>query len=172
MATTYALSTVAAISVRANNVATTDLSTITDPLNLAKALSLAAGTGSGKADTVYHKKHTIAAGVSDVTINFEDGSMDDVYGVPVEIDQLKLLLIHNPPTDSTLEIGGAQAGEELPIFADPLSDIVIIQGGGTFVWLGGLVGLDITSNGELKLNRVGGSAGADIEIVAIGGSAA
>ena len=167
-----ALVTDISVSIRATLSKALDLSTISDPLVKSIALALTNGTGSGSADLLYHDTITIADGASDATTCLEDGSMNDSFGDALVMLTLKALIITNGSADASLHVGGAQGAEELPIFGDPTADYLIIPPGGSFVWLGGVAGIDITSAGEIKLAHDGtGTATMAVEIIAIGSSA-
>ena len=170
------LATNISMNIRATHIRTADEGTmfndITDVVSKALNLQLVTGVGSGKADMIWHGIVNVGNGAADTTINFEDGSLSDAFGIAITIQTLKCLMVYNPSADATMQIGGTQGAAELPIFANPASDILILPFGGVFLWMGGAAGLDISANGEMKLLHGGeGVAATDVEILAIGASA-
>ncbi len=168
-----ALTTILSVSLRATNTSTIGLSTVTDPLVLALALNLASGTGSGKADDLFHDERALGNGGSE-TLDLTKGGLEDAFGNAIAITRLKTLLIMNASADATLRIGGAD-NSQLELFGDPdaSSQLLVLPSGSTiFVFTGGAAGLDITGLGDLKIKHGGeGAAGVNYKIVAIGSTA-
>jgi len=165
-----ALTSVASISLRVNNIKAVDLSTLTDPLQIAKSLVLSSGTGSGKADSVYHDARALAKGDSEL-LNFEDGSLDDQFGDAIAVDYIKMLYIYNP-WDANLVVGGA-ATSGLAIFSDLINGKLLVAPSSMLMLTFGKAGVDITGDkGELLITHENaGAAATSYDIVVVGASA-
>ena len=144
-----------------------DLSTLSDPLSLSRGVELTNGTGANQADTVWHDTRTLADGANE-TLDLHDGSLTDVFGDAVTIDELKVLYIKNNSTDANLLIGGA-AATQLGLYND-VSDILKLRPGGEFlVTAPDAAGIDITTNSDLKIAHDGtGTSSLTYDIIAIG----
>lgn len=164
------LTTVLGVTVRATNTSTIGLSTVTDPMQLALALNLTSGTGSGKADELFHDERALGNGGSE-TLDLTKGGLTDAFGNAIAITKLKVLLIMNASADATLQIGGAD-NSQIELFADNSDILVLPSGSAIFVFAGGPAGLDITGLGDLRIKHGGeGAAGVNYKVIIVGATA-
>ena len=164
------LTTVLGVTCRATSTSTIGLSTVTDPMTLALALNLTSGTGSGKADELFHDERALGNGGSE-TLDLTKGGLTDSFGNAIAITKLKVLILMNASADAKLEIGG-QGDSAVELFGDNSDVLVMPSGSSIFVFTGGPAGLDITGLGDLRIKHNGdGAAGVNYKVVIIGSTA-
>jgi len=154
------------INISANNkdiVGDSPLGYATDNVSLSRPVNFTDGNGENQVDTCYHD---IVALSTSTELNMTDSSLTDVFGTAINLSKLKALYVKNN-TDSDLHIGGA-AANQVGIVADKASDIIVVQPGGTFLWTApDADGLDVSTDGTLKLDHQG-TGSQEVEIIFAG----
>jgi len=154
------------INISANNkdiVGASPLGYATDNVALSRPINFTDGTGANQVNTCYHD---IVALSTSTELDLTDSSLTDVFGTAINLSKLKALYIKNT-TDSALHIGGATA-TQVGIVADKASDIIVLPAGGIFLWTApDETGLDVSTDGTLKLEHQG-SGSQEVEIIFAG----
>lgn len=163
------LSTRLEVKVAAELSLATDLANAAAPVNLAKSMVLASGTGADQADKVFADRRTVAAGATD-TIDLA-GALTDPLGAVVSFAKVKAIVISNRSTTQTLTVTRPVNGA--PIFAAAGDAVAVPPGGVLALAAPGAAGLATVTAGTGDLLDVVNSAGAsaDYDVVVIGTSA-
>lgn len=140
------------------------------PHAVSLALQWLSGTTDNKADTVYSDTRSAAASADNLDLR---GSLAGVFGT-VSFAETKLIYIKNKATTSgyTLTVGAGTNGAFAGLFAD-LTDKIVIQPGGAFLWIAPLDGNNLaTTAGTADILKIDpGSNTVSYDIVIIGASA-
>lgn len=145
-----------------------DLNESRDVLTNTLGPSFTDGTGANQIQTLYHDTRPLEDAANE-TIDLEDGSLFDKFGVAVEIQKLKGLYIKNLSTTANLLIGAA-AATQLALFGAPANDILSLPPLGEFFYFApDATGLDTSVNAKLKVEHDGtGASAPGYNIIAVG----
>jgi len=160
------LATTLKLQINANFSKELDLVTANCNLAYEDKQTLATGTGTGKANQVYHDSAEIAAG-DDVELDLKS-VLTDAYGDAVVMTKLKAVMVKNTHTTYSLDVGGA-AANAVALFADP-TDKNTIQADGVYYWSSPLLGLTLGDDDKLLITNDSTEA-ITYEIVLIGATA-
>ncbi len=126
------------------------------------------GTGSGQINTVWSDAARALADGGNETLNLTDASLTDEEGRTVDFSAMKFLYIKNNFAAGNLEIGAA-AATPVALFKTPATDALLVGPGDERIIPWGGAGLDVSTNGSLKITHDGGGAAAGSYDIAVGG---
>ncbi len=121
------------------------------------------GQGSGQIDRVYKVAGTLGAGATDNYNALAAGSLTDVYGQAIDLDELKGIVIRCLTGQITFEAPGASF---LSCFKAAADGIVLVAGHSIGLSFGA-GGIDVTANSTFDIDDSGG-AGSTYELEFIG----
>lgn len=163
------LVTSATFKIDANHTVAKDLNTIVDRLIQTFTLALTDGTGSGKADLLFHDTRTLGAGANEELDLC--GTLTDAFGTTLTYIKVKLLIFNNPSTTQTITIGGAAANDFQGPFGDP-TDTIAVGPGAFAVLIADPVGYTAAAGTDDKLQVLNSAGSAvDYDVIIVGGSA-
>lgn len=105
------------------------------------------GQGTGQVDVVYMSDQTMAASETDSYNTLSAGSLTDLLGQAVDLDELKCLIVKCNTGTIALE---APASNALGIFSSA-TDLINLGAGQMVVFDFGAGGLDVTANSKLDI---------------------
>lgn len=120
------------------------------------------GTGTNKANMLYHAKDLLAEAAT-VAVDISGSDIKDAFGDACDFSLLKLIYIYNKDATEDLKLGGVAL--HIDIFATIADDVMFIKPGGYLLWVDP-VGLDVTTN--LKLQLQAETAHVTYDIVLLG----
>jgi len=147
-----------------------DLGTPQAPINLAKQILLASGTGVGKADRIFADTRTLA-GSANETLDLA-GSLTDVLGAALTFAKVKaIIVVAGDSNAGNILVGGAASNGFVGPFADA-TDKIKVRKSGLFIWADAEIGETVTAGtGDLlKFENSAGSS-ATYTVIIIGESA-
>lgn len=167
-----ALDTRLHVSLVANATSPLDLVSVTAPLNFARNLLLASGTGVGQADKIFSDQRSIAAsGTDDLDLA---GVLTDAFNDVITFAKIKVILIAAAASNiNSLVVGGAATNPFLGPFADATDRVTLLPGGLYLHTAPGATAYPVTADTADLLRVANGGAGSAVkyEIVLIGTSA-
>lgn len=156
------------ISASATMTKTEEMSTLTDVLSKVMNATFALGTGANQINGLFHDTRTLSDAANE-TLNFlAAGSLEDKLGEAMDLDILKVLIVHNNSSDASLIVGATGAGQ-MPIFG-ATTEKITIPPGGTFVFTAPDVnGVDVSSAASMKFEHNGvGTSDLDYDVIVAG----
>ncbi|MEE4598224.1 hypothetical protein V2J94_41385 [Streptomyces sp. DSM 41524] len=168
------LSSSISVSASAELTSTLDLGTASAPLNLRRAVSLASGTGAGKADKVFSDRRTLAASASeDLDLA---GVLLDAFGGSITFARIKGLIISAADGNSNNVIVGGASSNGFVSWVGGATHTVTVRPGGTLALMAGgadATGYAVTAGTAdlLHIANSGGSTSVTYDVVLIGASA-
>jgi len=160
------------LELAANLSAPLDLGSVSAPLDYRKQISLANGTGDGKADLVFHDRRTIAASSTD-SLDLA-GSLTDPLGATLTCATVKgLLVAASPSNTNTVVVGGAASNTWATWVGDATDKVIVRPGGVLVLFASDATGYAVTaSTGDiLEIANGGGGTSVTYDIVIVGASA-
>ncbi len=113
------------------------------------------GTGSGQVNRVYHENHTLSASATDSFNTLAAGSLTDIDGQAIDLDELKGFKIRC--TSGSIEVAGT-TGNPMPLFK-AAGDAINLAAGQEFAANFGAAGLDVTTNSLFEVTDTAGGSG-------------
>lgn len=147
-----------------------DLSIPSDPVDLAKRITLLTGTASGQADMSWHDRRTLTpAGTENLDLA---GGLTNAFGVTQTFARIKLVLVLADATNVNKVNVIRETTNGVPLFL-ALGDGVPVHPGGLYLWAAPKDGELVTGGtGDLlTLTNAGGGTSVTFDIVIIGASA-
>lgn len=161
-----------AISASAQLSGTTDLASVSSPLNFNRAVQLANGTGVGKADRMFADTRTLAASVTeDLDLS---GALLDAIGGPAAFVRVKGLIIAAAKANTNNVVFGAASSNAWATLLNSTGTISLRPGAAACFMAGvGDLGWAVTAGtGDiLKVANSAGGTSVNYDIVVIGASA-
>jgi hypothetical protein len=146
--------------------AVSELSRLTDTLNLSRGITFSEGVGANQVNMVFHDQRTLTDAANE-TLAFNDGSLTNKVGISITMDILKALYIKNTSTEADLIIGNAT--NPMAIFGAGTYTIEIKPDGEWVYVCPDVNGIDITTNDELRLEHDGtGTSDLIYDIIVLG----
>jgi len=154
-----------------DNLSGLDLSSVKDPVNYKKIISLANGTGLDQADLVFHDQRTLAASATeDIDLA---ASLTNAFGTSLTFARIKAIIVFALLANTNnVEVGGAAANAFINWVGDA-TDVIVVRPGGLLM----LVAPDATAyvvtaaTGDLlKITNSAGGTGVTYDIIIVGAS--
>jgi hypothetical protein len=150
-----------------------DMGTGRAPQSLSKSMSLASGTGAGKADRIFSDRRTLAASASE-SLDLA-GVLLDVFGATITFARIKGLIIAAAAGNTNDVVVGAAASTPWATLLGATHTLTLRPGAFVAVGTGvaDAVGYAVTaSTGDLlKVANSGGTTGVTYDVHIIGASA-
>lgn len=153
------------IDFEANYAAGNDIADAEQVVAFAKRVSLATGTGVGKADILFTDERTLAAGANE-ELDLA-GVLADAFGATVAAAKLKaIIVVADDDNGGNIEIGGA-ASNAFVLFKDA-TDIGVVEAGCFFAQTF-RTGRTVTAGtgDKLKMLNTDGAAGASYRLILV-----
>lgn len=152
---------------------TTDLASVSSPLQISRSVDLASGTGAGKADTLYSDRRTLAASATeDLDLA---GSLTDALGAAATFVRVKGLMISASKDNTNSVVFGAAGSNPWATLLNSTGTVTLRPGASAFFMAGAAdaTGWGVTaSTGDLlKIANSGSGSSVTYDIVVVGASA-
>jgi hypothetical protein len=147
-----------------------DLTTVSSPLSLRRALELANGAGAGQANVIWSDQRTLAASTPE-SLDFAGGGLVDAFGTAVAPARIRALIIYaSPANTNNLTLFGDAASI---LFLNTAATTVTLKPGGMYVFTdpsaAGVVVTGTTAD-IIKVANAGSGTTVTYDIVVIGSS--
>ncbi|MGA5424526.1 hypothetical protein [Streptomyces lavendulocolor] len=169
-----ALSSAASVSLAGTLSAALDLGRASFPFGLAKSVSLADGTGAGKADRVFTDTRTLAASASeDLDLA---GVLTDAFGASITFAKVKALMVVAAAANSNNVIVGGASSNGFISWVGGATHTVTVRPGGALALLAGetdATGYAVTAGTAdlLKIANSGAGSSVTYSVAILGTSA-
>lgn len=161
-----------AVAASATLTGSTDLASVSSPLNFSRSLNLASGTGAGKADRLFSDRRTLAASATeDLDLS---GALLDALGGAAAFVRIKGLIISASKDNTNNVVIGAAAANAWASLLNTTGTITLRPGAVAAFMAGATdTGWSVTAGtGDiLKVANSAGSTGVTYDIVVVGDSA-
>lgn len=150
-----------------------DLTTITDPLQFRRAVSLTDGTAAGQANKVFHDRRTLAASATeDLDLS---GVLLDAYGAAITFARIKGIIISAAAANVNNVVVGAAASNQWVTLLNSTGTLTL-RPGASFAALTGAAdgtGWAVTAGtGDLlKVANSGAGTSVEYDVIVVGASA-
>ena len=122
------------------------LASTLDKLNLNAGIDWTFGTGTEKANLLYHA--TLTATTAQAAVDISGSAIQDAYGDDCDFSLLKLIYLKNTDASEDMKIG--VDANHIDIVGAIADDIILVKPGGYFLWVDP-IGIDVTTNKNLKI---------------------
>lgn len=168
-----ALKSTLAVAASAQLTSALDLTSAAAPLQFSRSVSLASGTGAGKADRLFSDRRTLAASATeDLDLS---GALLDALGGPAQFVRIKGLLIAASKANTNNVVIGAAASNQWSTLLNATGTLTLRPGAAVCCMAGDTdaTGWTVTAGtGDiLKVANSAGSTSVTYDIVVIGNSA-
>jgi len=147
-----------------------DLGTKSFPVNVARAVSLATGTGNSQADTIFSDQRTLTASATE---NLDlAGTLIGAFGNTLTFARIKCLLVYAAAANVNDVQISRPASNGVPLFL-AASDAIPVRPGGIFLWAcSDATGIVVTpATGDLiTITNSAGTTSVTYDVVIIGAS--
>lgn len=148
-----------------------DLTTPSAPLDVARQLSLAQGTGLGQADMIFSDQRTIAPSATD-SLDLA-ASLAGPFGGTLTFARLKALLVLPSTGNTNNVLVQRPATNGVPLFSAVSTNMAVPPGGAFFWFAPSAAGVVVTPGTGDLIDMVNSGAGTSVtyDIVIVGASA-
>jgi hypothetical protein len=126
-----------------------------------------AGSGAGQINAAWSSAARALADGANETLNLTDASLTTKRGTSVDFSAIKTLYVKNNFVLGNLAIGAA-ASNPVALFGTPATETLLLPPGGE-IEITFPAGLDVSTNGNLKITHDGAGSAAGTYDIAVGG---
>lgn len=166
-----ALETRLHLAVTANQTSALDLTTVSAPIDWARQIVLANGTGAGQADRIFSDQRTLTASSTE---NLDlAGTLTDVYGATITFARVKAIIIGAASGNTNNVVVGGHASAAFVNWVSDATDKIVVRPGGLFVLAAtDATGYAVTATTGDMLTVANSSSGTSVtyDVIVIGSS--
>lgn len=166
-----ALNTKFALSLAATLTSALDLSTVSDPLDYSKKITLTTGTGADQADMLWHDRRTLAASATeDLDLA---GALTNALGATQTFARIKAVII-SAATANTNNVQVTRPATNGVVLFLAAGDGISVLPGGVFAWVApnaAAIAVTAGTGDLLTITNSAGTTGVTYDVIIIGASA-